>query len=157
MARLAERAGGIIQHVNAFARRREISRQRLDLMAFLRRVLAGTAEPVAAELTLLAHPGPIWIEADALMLEHLVNNLASNALDWAPRGGRQPQVCVSVASAQGMAALVVADSGPGGREDDRVHIFNAFVSHKEGGMGMGLAICRSIVEEHHAPRRHSYR
>lgn len=149
MARLAERAGGIIQHVNAFARRREISRQRLDLMAFLRRVLAGTAEPQAAELTLLAHVGPIWIEADALLLEHLVNNLTGNALDWAPRGSGLPQVRVSVALAQGMAALVVADSGPGVREDDRAHIFNAFVSNKEGGMGMGLAICRSIVEAHH--------
>lgn len=149
MARLAERAGSIIQHVNAFARRREISRQRLDLMAFLRRVLTGTTEPQAAELTLLAHPGPVWIEADALLLEHLVSNLASNALDWAPRGSAAPQVRVSVELAQGMAAMVVADSGPGVREDDRAHIFNAFVSHKEDGMGMGLAICRSIVEAHH--------
>ena len=149
MARLAERAGSIIQHVNAFARRREISRQRLDLMAFLRRVLAGPAEPLAAELTLLAHPEPIWIEADALLLEHLVNNLTGNALDWAPRGHALPQVRVSVALAQGMATLVVADSGPGVSEDDRAHIFNAFVSNKDGGMGMGLAICRSIVEAHH--------
>ena len=149
MARLAERAGGIIQHVNAFARRREISRQRLDLMAFLRRVLAGTVEPETAELTLVPHPEPIWIEADALLLEHLVNNLTGNALDWAPRGSGLPQVRVSVELAQGMAALVVADSGPGVSEDDRAHIFNAFVSNKEGGMGMGLAICRSIVEAHH--------
>jgi two-component system sensor histidine kinase DctS len=35
------------------------------------------------------------------------------------------------------------------RDEDRAHIFNAFVSLKEGGMGMGLAICRSIVEAHH--------
>jgi two-component system sensor histidine kinase DctS len=48
-----------------------------------------------------------------------------------------------------MAVLVVADSGPGVRDEDRAHIFNAFVSLKEGGMGMGLAICRSIVEAHH--------
>lgn len=149
MARLAERAGSIIQHVNAFARRREISRQRLNLTAFLRRVLAGPTEPQTAELTLLTHPEPIWIEADALLLEHLVNNLTGNALDWAPRGSATAQVRVSVELVQGMAALVVADSGPGVSEDDRAHIFNAFVSNKEGGMGMGLAICRSIVEAHH--------
>ena len=48
-----------------------------------------------------------------------------------------------------MAGLMVSDSGPGVKEEDQAHIFNAFVSLKEGGMGMGLAICRSIAEAHH--------
>jgi two-component system sensor histidine kinase DctS len=43
----------------------------------------------------------------------------------------------------------VADNGPGVPDDQREHIFNAFFSTKDGGMGMGLAICRSIVEAHH--------
>jgi two-component system sensor histidine kinase DctS len=43
----------------------------------------------------------------------------------------------------------VADTGPGVTDDAQTTIFNAFVSRKEGGMGMGLAICRSIVEAHH--------
>ena len=43
----------------------------------------------------------------------------------------------------------MADTGPGVSEEARESIFNAFVSRKEGGMGMGLAICRSIVEAHH--------
>jgi two-component system sensor histidine kinase DctS len=50
---------------------------------------------------------------------------------------------------QGMAVLTVADTGPGVTDDAQTTIFNAFVSRKEGGMGMGLAICRSIVEAHH--------
>ncbi|CAN5499198.1 PAS domain S-box protein [soil metagenome] len=151
MARLAERAGGIIQHVNAFARRREISRQRLDLVALLRRVSPGSAEAPDRPLTLRLPPETVWIEADALLLEHLINNLTGNALDWAGQGERAAQVRVEVESdaASRMAVLVVADSGPGVRPEDRADIFNAFVSHKEGGMGMGLAICRSIVEAHH--------
>jgi two-component system sensor histidine kinase DctS len=48
-----------------------------------------------------------------------------------------------------MAVLSVADTGPGVSEEAQATIFNAFVSSKEGGMGMGLAICRSIVEAHH--------
>ena len=51
--------------------------------------------------------------------------------------------------AQALAVLTVADSGPGVPEEAQASIFNAFVSQKEGGMGMGLAICRSIVEAHH--------
>jgi two-component system sensor histidine kinase DctS len=153
MARLAERAGGIIQHVNAFARRREISRQQFDLAAVLRRLHAGSADlqERPQSLALVLPPDALWIDADAMLLEHLVNNLTGNALDWARQGGRAAQVRVEARCdpASRMAVLVVADSGPGVREEDRAHIFNAFVSHKEGGMGMGLAICRSIVEAHH--------
>jgi two-component system sensor histidine kinase DctS len=151
MARLAERAGGIIKRVNAFARRRELSRQRLDLVVFLQRVLVllGEDQTVPPAWALPQHA--IWVDADELLLEHLVNNLVANAQDWAPQGGQRPQVWVGLRldEAQGMAVLSVADTGPGVSEEARMSIFNAFVSRKEGGMGMGLAICRSIVEAHH--------
>jgi len=151
MARLAERAGGIIKRVNAFARRRELSRQRLDLVAFLQRVLAQQVD----EHTLVPAwdlPGQaVWVEADELLLEHLVNNLVGNAQDWAAQAGQKPQVWVGLRqdAAQRLAVLTVADTGPGVSEEAQATIFNAFVSSKADGMGMGLAICRSIVEAHH--------
>lgn len=151
MASLAERAGSIIKHVNAFARRREISRQRLDLAAVTRRVFVSGNELPGRAMSVMPVAEPVWIDADELLLEHLINNLCSNALDWARRAGARPQVRVQVSCdwKARMAVMVVADSGPGVKDEDRAHIFNAFVSHKEGGMGMGLAICRSIVEAHH--------
>ena len=150
MAALAERAGNIIQHVNAFARRREISLALLELTAMVRRVLF-SGDGGARPLVLLPTPGPVWIEADALLLEHLINNLVGNALDWAQQGKvrAQVQVQITVDADQHLAGLVVSDSGPGVNEEDQAHIFNAFVSLKEGGMGMGLAICRSITQAHH--------
>jgi len=151
MALLAERAGGIIKRVNAFARKRELSPQRLDMVAFLQRVLVlfGDENTLTPAWALPEHP--IWVEADELLFEHLVNNLVGNAQDWAPHGGQRAQVWVglSLDKAQGMAVLTVADTGPGVSDEAQATIFNAFVSRKEGGMGMGLAICRSIVEAHH--------
>ena len=151
MARLAERAGGIIKRVNAFARKRELSRQQLDLVAFFQRVLVLFDDEQRTTPAWALPEHPIWIEADELLLEHLVNNLVSNAQDWAPFGGQSAQVWVSLMqdTVQGMAVLTVADTGPGVTDDAQTTIFNAFVSRKEGGMGMGLAICRSIVEAHH--------
>jgi two-component system sensor histidine kinase DctS len=151
MARLAERAGGIIRRVNDFARRRELSRQRLDLVAFLTRVLGGLTDTTGTPVCWQAPAQPIWIDADELLLEHLVNNLLGNAQDWASHGSNQAQVWLGLQhdDAQAMATLSVADTGPGVSDEARQSIFNAFVSRKEGGMGMGLAICRSIVEAHH--------
>jgi two-component system sensor histidine kinase DctS len=151
MAGLAGRAGGVIQRVNAFARRREIAMQRVNMLVVVRRALASVSELHSSSIELIEPDAPVWVEADELLLEHLMTNLCGNALDWAARGTRQPQVRVRVEldEAGAMAALRVSDTGPGVAADEQAHIFNAFFSTKEGGMGMGLAICRSIVEAHH--------
>jgi len=139
MAGLAEKAGRIIQRVNAIARRREISLQRLDLVPVLQR-MAPHALPDAE---------PVWVEADELLVEHLLNNLLSNAQEAAQAHAEPPQVVLALDVAQAWAHVRVSDNGPGVPEENQSHIFDAFYSSKEGGMGMGLAICRSIVDAHH--------
>ncbi|MGE5331947.1 MAG: sensor histidine kinase, partial [Nitrospirota bacterium] len=152
MARLSDKAGGIIQRVNAFARQRELSYQRFDLAGFVRRCIATHTPPAGVTLHSVPPRSAVWVQADGLLLEHVVTNLVANALGWAAHGASRPgqvRVWVDAAADPPMAQLCVADSGPGVREEDREHIFNAFFSTKDGGMGMGLAICRSIVEAHH--------
>ena len=152
MEQLSAKSGRIIQRVSAFARRREMSRQPLDLCAFVHRVVEPLQRQRPAVLQLELPAQPLWIEGDALLLEHALLNLVSNAEHWAAQGDRPPQVRVSVARANGLAQmgeLVVEDSGPGVPADQRDQVFNAFFSGKDDGMGMGLAICRSVVEAHH--------
>ncbi|AOW11933.1 hypothetical protein LPB72_02410 [Hydrogenophaga crassostreae] len=149
MEQLSAKAGRIIQRVNAFARRREMSRQRIDANAFLRRVVEPIQRQRPGLIRLRLASRPVWIEADALLLEHAVLNLVHNAEHWAQQGERSPVVQVSLDDGATHCAVSVSDSGPGVAPDQRDQVFNAFFSGKDDGMGMGLAICRSVVEAHH--------
>ena len=87
--------------------------------------------------------------ADALLLEHALHNVVLNATEWARKTTEEsPRVEVRLRHAEGMVGIQVADNGPGVPEDQVHTIFDAFASGKDGGMGMGLSICRSIIEAH---------
>lgn len=149
MEQLSAKAGRIIQRVNAFARRREMTSQRVDANAFVRRVVEPLQRQRPGLIRLHLASKPVWIEADALLLEHALLNLVNNAEHWAQQGGRTPRVQVALEDGDGHCLIVVSDSGPGVVPDQRDQVFNAFFSGKDDGMGMGLAICRSVIEAHH--------
>ena len=150
MERMTEKAGRVIQRVNAFARRQEMTRQPLALNAFVERVARNVPLPDGLDLELCLPEADLTIPADALLLEHALHNLVLNATEWAIHGALMPaRVRVSRVMSDTQAGIRVEDSGPGVSEDQDHKIFDAFASHKPGGMGMGLSICRSIVEAHH--------
>lgn len=149
MEQLSVKAGRIIQRVNAFARRREMRREPLEVGRFLLRVLQPSLRQRNSGLRLSTPTQPVWVEADALLLEHALLNLVENAEYWAQHGGRTPAVEVAAQVFGGQLELTVSDSGPGVKPEQAEQVFSAFFSGKEGGMGMGLAICRSVVEAHH--------
>jgi len=150
MERLADKAGRVIQRVNAFARRQEMTRQPLELRSFALRVCAHVPLPEGVALEWRWPDGACTLPADGLLLEHALHNLLLNAGEWAVRGtAARPVVRLGLVEAEGMVGLRVEDSGPGVGPELRQSIFDAFFSQKSGGMGMGLSICRSIVEAHH--------
>ena len=150
MERLADKCGQIIQRVNAFAQRRELSRTRVDLVDLLRRILRNRPPDSGIGFDMAMPGDPVWVEADPLLLEHAVLNVVVNAQHWAGRAGSPGSVFVTMASEPGMAGIVVSDDGPGISEEQMAHVFTAFFSARGDGtaMGMGLAICRSVVEAH---------
>ncbi|MFW9616351.1 two-component system sensor histidine kinase NtrB [Aquabacterium sp.] len=150
MERIAEKAGKVIQRVNAFARRQEMNRQPLALNSFVDRVSRGVPLPDGMVLDVSLPERDCVLPADALLLEHALHNVVLNATEWAAHGMQQPaRVHVSVRIEASMVGLCVEDSGPGVPPDQLGTIFDAFATRKAGGMGMGLSICRSIIEAHH--------
>jgi two-component system sensor histidine kinase DctS len=148
---LAEKTGGIIRRVNAFARRREMHKENLDLAEFLRaRYPTGVIAP-GVRLELGLPSAPVFVKADVVLFEQALRNVVQNAAEAAVAASAAPLVRVDLAlSSDGTeASISVSDNGAGIDDDTRSRIFDAFYSSKQEGMGMGLAICRSILEAHH--------
>ena len=139
-----------IQDFLAAARIEAHPRARVDLNALIRNVISLMAPALAAKG--IAHDLRLasqlpFLRADEHQMQQLLLNLVSNAVDAMPRGGR---VRIETAGGDDAVTLTVADSGPGIPPELRDRIFEPFFTTKgAAGTGLGLAVCRSIVEIHH--------
>ena len=94
-------------------------------------------------------PGLPPIQGDRVQLQQVMLNLIVNAIEaMAGVAETQRDLIVSTESRSDAVLVSVADSGPGIGPEDRERIFESFVTTKEGGVGIGLSICRSIIEGH---------
>jgi two-component system sensor kinase FixL len=103
---------------------------------------------VDAALTVDLPPSAGQVLADGVQLQQLVVNLLLNAAD-AVRGQARRVIALHAAeTAPGTLTVSVEDSGPGVPPTEAENVFNPFRSTKTDGVGIGLAICRTIVEAH---------
>ena len=148
----AERAGKVVRRVREFLRKREPQREPCDLNAIIEEVTELSeieADRAGAAIRHLLAPGLPLVDADQVMLEQLLLNLFKNGIDAMrvkPAGTRI--LTVSTHRRAAGVEVVVADHGSGIAAEVEAELFSPFFTTKEQGMGMGLNICRSIVELH---------
>lgn len=145
----AERAGKIIHRMRSFAEKREPKRTRQSLAALIDDSL---------ELTLLGHYNNLRVNrrdeanlphvlVDGVQIQQIIVNLIRNAIE-AVKGRAGAEIWVSTRLAQESVIFEISDSGPGIAVDMQKNMFKAFSTTKKSGLGIGLAISKSIAQNH---------
>jgi signal transduction histidine kinase len=149
----AKRAGHIIDRLRALARKEHMPKSGLDLDHLIDEVLALLHQELVRKgigVRRVRGPHPSVISGDPIQLQQIFLNLVMNATEAIGRAERNGgDVTVATSSpAKGLVDVTIADTGVGSKHLDPERMFERFVSTKPGGLGMGLAISRSIAEAH---------
>ncbi|MDZ5460194.1 PAS domain S-box protein [Azohydromonas lata] len=163
-ARQAERAGQIIHRIRAFVKKSEPQRQ----AAQARAIVEDAVDLAGIELrrrhvqihTYVAQRLPTLM-VDPILIEQVVLNLLKNAaeaIDMAKLAPARRHIELRVvpkhtAEEGGVIEFSVTDKGPGMKEEVLKRLFEAFFSTKAEGLGIGLSLCRSIIESHRGRMR----
>jgi two-component system sensor kinase FixL len=149
----AHRAGEVVARVRSLAKKSPTQKAWLNVSDAVRETMVLTrmevAQSRASLQTLLADDMPlVW--ADRIQLQQVILNLTMNALEAvsSPGNGKRDVVIVAAKHPADGVIVSVRDSGMGIDPTKLQHIFDPFYTTKGEGMGMGLAISRSIIEAH---------
>ncbi len=147
----AQRAGNIIRRIREFVKRSEPRRRPTDVVRIVEDAI-GFADIEAAkkgiEIRTRVEPGLPARDVDPILIEQLLLNLLKNAIDEMDEAVVR-RIDLTVRRHDDMVEFAVIDRGSGIQELQLANLFQPFFSTKAEGMGMGLNICRSIVEFHH--------
>ncbi|QKC80158.1 MULTISPECIES: PAS domain S-box protein [Mesorhizobium] len=150
-AEQALRAGDVIRHLRDFVARGESERQVERLTTIIEEAsslaLVGAREAdvrVSYELD----PAAELVLTDRIQIQQVLLNLMRNAVEAMEGAARRELRVVTKVRTDGMAEVSVKDTGPGLAPEISAQLFQPFVTTKKQGMGVGLSICRTIVESH---------
>ena len=146
------RAGDVIARIRALFNKEQPREQLLDLNHTIRHVLDLSRSAIERKRVIvraeLAEPAAPVV-ADPVQLQQVLVNLVTNALDAMTDTKGRPRVLTARSEIDGDDVKVtIEDSGTGFDPEQVNHIFDSFYTTKAGGVGLGLAISRSIIEAH---------
>jgi two-component system sensor histidine kinase DctS len=157
----AERAGRVIKSVHDFVRRRDQAREPVTPQALLDAVgplILLQARKLGVRVETKVPEGLPQVVCDRTMVEQVLLNLARNAMQamdaahvadpWLTIQARAIAPGELATPGKGWVEFAVADCGPGIPQEVQQQLFTPFFTTKAEGMGLGLSLCRTVVEQH---------
>ena len=149
-----KRATSVINNLRNLAKKRDTEFESLNINTIIIEVVALLESELilrAATVVTDLHQGTIMVEGDPVQIQQILINLIANALDAmeniAP-GKRRIIISTGQSLDKKTVMLKVSDTGVGISYEDIEEIFTPFETTKQKGIGLGLSICRSIIENH---------
>ena len=145
-----ERARQIVQSIRDFVRKGEQHLQRENVPQVIDEIVALTEASVRGHEVRFNtdfHPEALYAEIDKVQVHQVLFNLMRNGIE-AMQGPRREVALATRPANGGMVEVSVADTGSGLSEEIRLKLFQPFVTTKPNGMGVGLSVCRGIIEQH---------
>ena len=146
-----ERTREIVQRIRDFVKKRDVEMRAENLSQVIEEAVALTRSSVRdASLTLEVEmdSNDLHVEIDRVQVQQVLFNLLRNGIEAMQDQARRELLVATNLVPGGMVQISVADTGSGLPDEVRQRLFEPFVTTKANGMGVGLSVCRAIVEAH---------
>jgi two-component system sensor kinase FixL len=141
----------IVERIRDFVKKRDVQMRAQNLSQVIEEAIALTRASVRDEglmLTVAVEPPGVQVEIDKVQVQQVLFNLLRNSIEAMQDQPRRELVVATSLVQGGMVEISVADKGPGLAVEVQAKLFQPFITTKTSGMGVGLSVCRGIVESH---------
>jgi len=145
------RAAEIIRRLRQFIEKGEAEYSKGDINAIIEEVRAMAlidAERKGVKVKMNLGRSLPLVVMDKIQIQQVVVNLVRNSLDALAESKRRELIITTLVAENNSVEVAVSDTGPGLPDEISEQLFKPFVTTKPDGMGVGLSICRSIIDEH---------
>jgi len=147
----AQRSGKIIQRIRGFAKKQQAEKQATDISRLVNEsilLLKIELKKSATNLALSLPREKMVVNIDPVAIQQVLINLIRNSIEAMSNTERENQLILEVQSVNKEFLFRVIDNGPGINQSISDQIFTPFISTKKQGLGLGMSICKRIIEAH---------
>jgi len=144
------RAADVLRSVRQLIKQATSSYQQIEILSLLREskhLVADRVEGTDASISIQCDQDHVYLDADRVQIQQVAINLMRNSL-LSCKDASAPKIIILVEAGQSDVTLQFIDNGTGFSENQLNRLFDVFFSTRRNGLGLGLKICRSIVELH---------